>query len=354
MDFRVLSDSLRNTAAVVETNVNRLLGRTFVPTRPGMLHIETCSTCNLDCCFCAYGKKQSPKLAMSDALFEKCIAEATAMSFSRFELTPCTGDVFMDRRLLDRLESLDAHPDVRSYEFFTNFTIPRERDIARLIRLKKLRRLTISIYGHDAATFCAITGGSEKLYRRLVHNLDLLHGRLAEKQFELEFGCRSTRDAPSAAPSELTEQLARFTRAGVDARYSHGTYNNWGGLVTNTDVRGLPIDIRGTDAIYKNGACALLFTTVQVMATGIVNGCACRDVNATLRIGDLNTQPLAEIITPRNPAYMALIEEQERGAFRPVCRSCDFYKSIYRMRRKYGDADYVLETLDDFRARGAA
>jgi uncharacterized Fe-S cluster-containing radical SAM superfamily protein len=354
MDLRVLSDSLRNAAAVVETNVNRRLGRTFVPRRPGMLHIETCSICNLDCCFCAYGKKHSPKVAMSDALFAKCIAEATAMGFSRFELTPCTGDVFMDRRLLDRLEQLDAHPGVRSYEFFTNFTIPRERDIERLLRLEKLRRLTISIYGHDAETFCAITDGSEKLYRRLVHNLDQLHRRLATKKFDLEFGWRSTRDVRSAPPSELTDALARFERAGIDVRRSHGTYNNWGGYVTKADVRGLPIDIRGTEAIYKNGPCALLFTTVQVMATGVVNGCACRDVDATLRIGDLNTQPLNAIITPRNPAYMALIEEQERGAFRPVCRSCDFYKSIYRMRRKYGDSDYVLETLDAFRARGAA
>lgn len=354
MDLRVLSDSLRNTAAVVETNLNRLVGRTFVPMRPGMLHIETCSTCNLDCCFCAYGKKESPKLAMSDALFEKCIAEATAMGFRRFEMTPCTGDVFMDRRLLDRLETLDATPAVETYEFFTNFTIPRERDIERLLRLKKLRRLTISIYGHDAATFCAITNGTEKLYRRLLHNLDLLHRRLAERRFELEFGCRSTKDAPSAPPSELTERLTRFERDGIDVRRSHGVYNNWGGMITKADVRGLAIDVRGSDAIYKNGACALLFTTVQVMATGIVNGCACRDVNATLRIGDLNTQPLAEIVTPRNPAYMALIEEQERGAFRPICRSCDFYKSIYRMRRKYGDADYVLQTLDDFRDRGAA
>jgi hypothetical protein len=291
---------------------------------------------------------------MSDTLFAKCIAEATAMGFSRFELTPCTGDVFMDRRLLERLAQLDTHPGVRSYEFFTNFTIPRERDIELLLRLEKLRRLTISIYGHDAATFCAITDGSEKLYRRLVHNLGQLHRRLATKKFELEFGWRSTRDVRSAPPSELTEALTRFERAGIDVRRSHSTYNNWGGYVTNADVRGLPIDIRGTDAIYKNGPCALLFTTVQVMATGIVNGCACRDVDATLRIGDLNTQPLDAIITPRNPAYMALIEEQERGAFRPVCRSCDFYKSIYRMRRKYGDSDYVLETLEAFRARGAA
>ena len=45
--------------------------------------------------------------------------------------------------------------------------------------------------------------------------------------------------------------------------------------------------------MYEGGACVRLFTTVQVMATGIVNGCACRDADATLRLGDLNESAAA-------------------------------------------------------------
>jgi hypothetical protein len=92
-----------------------------------------------------------------------------------------------------------------------------------------------------------------------------------------------------------------------------------------------------------------LFNQVQVMSTGVVNGCACRDAEATLQIGDLRQQPLAEILSTRNDAYMQLIEEQQRGDFRPVCLSCDFYKSIYkpaigRRRRATGSlADFKAE-----------
>ena len=57
---------------------------------------------------------------------------------------------------------------------------------------------------------------------------------------------------------------------------------------------------------------------------------ACRDTEATLRIGDLREAPLASILSPRNPAYAQLIIEQQAGNFRPVCQGCDFYKSIYR------------------------
>ena len=107
--------------------------------------------------------------------------------------------------------------------------------------------------------------------------------------------------------------------------------------------------IPSADATYKKGACALLLTAVQVMATGIVNGCACRDVDATLRIGDLNETPLREILSAKNQAYMELIDEQQRGEFRTVCRSCDYYKSIYHRRSNYRKERMPLQTLEEFK-----
>jgi len=344
------AQSLRNTATALETHVNRLLGREFIPAQPDMLSVETSSACNLKCRFCAYVKKQSPKVSMSNDLFGDCVRQALDIGYRRFELTPCTGDVFMDRHLFDKLQLLEANPGVAGYRFFTNFTIPRPRDVERLFHLHKLEQLTISIYGHDLASFVAITGSTEKIYRRLIGNLEILLQSLERKRFALEFGFRSTRDMPRRPVSEVMEMLQRFAQRGIAVRRSR-LYNNWGGLITQDDVKGLAIDIKGAENVYKNGACALLFTSVQVMATGIVNGCACRDANATLRIGDLTTTPLREIISPRNAAYMSLIDEQQRGEFRPICRSCDFYKSIYHKRAEYRRDDTALQTLAEFKER---
>jgi hypothetical protein len=101
--------------------------------------------------------------------------------------------------------------------------------------------------------------------------------------------------------------------------------------------------------IYKNGACVRLFTSVQIMATGIVNGCAARDTGATLQLGDVKETPLRDLISSRNPAYMDLIEEQQRGEFRPVCRDCDFYSSIYHKSSSYRNGAGI-QSLAEFKA----
>jgi hypothetical protein len=127
-----------------------------------------------------------------------------------------------------------------------------------------------------------------------------------------------------------------------------GVYNNWGGYISEKDVEGLDMHINSTETTFKYGACEKLFN-VQVTATGIVNACACRDVDTTLRIGDVRTTPLADIISPDNPEYMSIIEEQQRGEFRPICRSCDFYKSIYHHRSHYRRDGIATMTLEEFK-----
>ena len=347
MTFATLEKSLRNALIRAEIDFNRARGREFIPRVRDLLHIETSSACNLKCRFCAYEKKQTPRVVMPNAMFFDCVEQALALGMDRFELTPCTGDVFMDRRFFEKLAFLDAHPRVRGYEFFTNFTILRARDVERILKLAKLEQLTISIYGHDLASFVAIAVSTEKIYRRLIANLEALLKLLPQRRFGLNIGLRSNRHVPRRNASDLLRLLHRYERAGIKVKPAR-VYNNWGGYISQKDVEGLDIDITGADTVYKSGACSLLLTTVQVTATGVVNGCACRDVDATLRIGDIRQQPLREILSADNPSYMQLIDEQQRGEFRPICRTCDFYKSIYH--RRVGLMRYKLttQTLAEF------
>ena len=347
----LLLKSVRSLRNAVATNVNRARQREFIPKSALSLGIETSSLCNLDCRFCAYPKKQSPKVTMKDDFFRDCIAQALEMGYRRFDLTPCTGDVFMDRGVFNKLEHMETHPDVLSYSFFTNFTIPKREDVKVLFELPKLSALAISIYGYDPKTFVAITQSTEKVYHRLVDNLETFLGEFAKCKFSLHISLHPGVASLRGRSSEITRLLDRFRKAGVPVKVSKGVYNNWGGFVTNDDVRDLPIDIVGPGLVYKNGACVRLFTTVQIMATGIVNGCACRDADATLRLGDLREMPLREIISSRNPVYMALIEEQQQGNFRPVCQSCDMYASIYHKSSAYRKEGVELETLAEFKTR---
>src|SRR5882672_7085887 len=139
MSLAVLAKSVRNALSAVEINFNRLAGREFIPAAPDMLFVETSSLCNLKCRFCAYEKKQSPKVSMPDEFFRNCIRQATAMGYRQFELTPCTGDIFMDRHIFNKLQYLQDDPAVESFQFFTNFTIPKTKDIERIFKFDKLQ-----------------------------------------------------------------------------------------------------------------------------------------------------------------------------------------------------------------------
>src|SRR5687768_620553 len=174
MSFAAAANHLRNLLIRLEIGVNHALGRQFIQRDRTLFHIETSSACNLKCRFCAYTKKSTPKVRLSYEAFVHTVDQALELGYRRFELTPCTGDVFMDKTLSAKLEYLERHPDVESYEFFTNLTIPKTEATKRLASLRKLRHLTVSIYGHDLASFIAIAGGTPMLYRRLLGNLDAL------------------------------------------------------------------------------------------------------------------------------------------------------------------------------------
>jgi len=352
MNPALLALSAKKVLSMAEINFNRAIGHQCIPVQDDLIGIETTSVCNLNCCFCAYGKKASPKITMKDDFFIDCITQAVELGYRRFILTPNTGDVFMDRHFLQRLRFLEEHPGVKEYTFYTNFTIPRPKDIERLTGLTKLRLPTISIYGHDRDTFVAIAKATDVVYKRLLTNLEILLGLMKAKRlpFEFNIALRSTRHLPGMQETDLLRLLDRFRQAGIDVRISR-VYHDWGGRVTAEDTKGLDLDVADSALTYKKGACALLFTGVQIMATGVVHACSCVDVDAILKIGDLNEKPLREIVSTANPSYMALIEEQERGEFRSVCQACGFYKSIYHMRSMYRKDGIPIQSIDEFKAR---
>ncbi|HQR19443.1 MAG TPA: radical SAM/SPASM domain-containing protein [Burkholderiaceae bacterium] len=358
MNLRAVGRAVRNVVIRAEVFVNRKLGREFIPATTETFYIETSSACNMNCLFCAYEGKQAPKVSMDNELFFDCVRQALTLGYREFHLTPCTGDVFMDRHAFDKLEFLDRQEGVRAYHFFTNFSILDDEQIARLVSLKKLTTLTISIYGHDEASFVALTKTSPKLYRRTLANLETLLGYRDSWPFVLTLGYRSTWDAPREVDSELSRMVERYRAAGVNVHSSHGIYSNWGGQVTQERAGGLNLHILPSAGVYKSGACVKLFDAFQVTATGVVSGCSVRDASTTLKIGDVRQQPLSAIVSKANPEYLGLIEEQESGKFRDVCRNCDFYRSIYHQPSNFrrnripvqGRADF-LDRLGEIPAR---
>ena len=348
LKLRILERSVKSLLVRVESAFNRRLGREYIPATTETFCIETTGACNLKCRFCAYEKKQSSRANMALGLFESAVEQALALGYREFHLTPCTGDVFMDPRVFEKFSYLEANEQVRAYHFFTNFTILDSAKIDRLLSLKKLSGIVLSIYGHDEASFIALTKSEPKVYRRLLENMDYLLDQRARWPFTVSIGFRSTFDVPADDRTDLLQMIERYRKAGVGVHSSHGIYNNWGGYVSQADVADLNLRIQPADSTCKSGACVKLFDSFQVTSSGIVNACSCRDVDATLRIGDLATTPLREILSRDNPAYQLLIEEQQAGHFRPVCQSCDFYRSIYHQPSNFRRNNIPTQTREMF------
>ncbi len=351
MKLRLLEKSLKRVYLKFESAFNKRRGKEFIPVELVNFNIETSSACNLKCRFCAYEKKESPRVSMSNEMFARTVEQALELGFNEFHLTPTTGDVFMDKHVFEKFAFLDAHPRVKSYHFFTNFTILNPKQIEHLVCLKKLSRLTISIYGHDEQSFIAIAKSSHKVFQRLLTNLRALLALKPRWPFSVSIGFRSTFDVPTEAIDDLMRLLAKFKAAGVGIHPSHGLYNNWGGYITQEDVAGLNIKILDASVIHKRGPCVKLFDGFQVMATGVVNGCSCRDVDATLQIGHIGKAPLKSLLSGQNPLYQQLIAEQEAGKFRPVCESCDYYRSIYHQPKAFRKARTPVQTRQQFFSR---
>jgi len=337
---------------VLRTGVNRRLGRAYIPNPKESLYIETSNICNLDCVFCAYGKAEKPKAVMSNEFFASVIDEATELGYHNFGLTPTVGDVFVDKHFIEKLGILDRHALVEGYHFFTNFTLADEERIDGLLRSTKLTELTISLYGHDRKSFEKMSRGRERYYDQLVENLNLLADRGSELRSKLTLGLRTYQSFGSIrkCDSELSKAATRLLDATNSHFYRTNYYNNWGGFITDEDVAGVDIKLIHEEDVYKNGACALIFYKNMVLADGRVNACACRDVNGTLVIGDLNTHSLGEILSTKNPEYLQLIERQQANQFHDVCGSCDFYRSIYKKHRVYRHHKQAPVDIDSFYA----
>ena len=338
---------------IIGIKLNRLLRKEFIPNPKEHIYIETTNICNLQCRFCAYRKSSKKKVIMSNEKFYEIINNATNSGYDTFGLTPIVGEVFVDKNFLEKLNFLENHKKVKNYHFFTNFTLANKKIIDYLIDLKKLKELFISIYGHDTESFQRFTGGNEKIYTELVENLKYLLEKLKTRHlnYELGFGLRTYRSFKSLdiCNTELCQILRDILKKNKRSHLIiNKTYYNWGGSVTQEDVKDLDIIINEPTKYYKNGVCSLILYKNQILADGGINACACRDAEATLKIGDLNNQSFEQIYSINNKDYINIIENQQKGNFSPICKSCDFYRSIYKNYDVYTKYKKEFYNLSEF------
>ncbi|QCC51313.1 radical SAM/SPASM domain-containing protein [Halapricum salinum] len=191
------------------------------------------------------------------------------------------------------------------------------------------------MYGHDKDSFTEITGGQARHYDRLTSNLAFLADFLDDPN-KIEIGFRTFDNANpldniddlSGELNRLLDPIRQLHDSGVTVSNFEGEYNNWGGVISEHDLSGLDMELADAKT-DKDGPCQLIFNKNIILPDGEVNACACRDVDATLSLGHLDDDSLADVLSPTdNTAYDELITRQNEGDFPAVCETCDYYQSV--------------------------
>ncbi|OGR42742.1 MAG: hypothetical protein A2X35_01980 [Elusimicrobia bacterium GWA2_61_42] len=287
---------------------------------PHALFIETSNVCNARCVFCAYPKMRRAKKAMSMELFRSVIDQYAGLG-AEVDLTPIVGDPFTDAKFLERLDYVFAKPALR-FHFFTNAIALTPQIGASLLKYGDRLTVNISFGGFDAPTYRKVFGVDR--FDDAVSNIRALieRKRAAKSALGLQINLRTPLENNKGP---FWDYLMRAKADGLAVITWMGAYDSWAGQVEETALAEAGLKARPMPD--KCGPCHRLLTSPVILADGLVNACACRDVEGTLIIGDLNRQPLKEVLA--GPALYDLLRRHAAGDFPEVCQKCTYYDPVF-------------------------
>lgn len=142
---------------------------------PIQVGFETLALCNATCDFCPYpGLTDRNGQRMSDKLIEKIVDDLTGIPPEVwFEVNPGgISERFLDSRIFDIYELINRKLPRAGLPINSNGSVLNERNLLRLIGIKNIMNLNISLNEFRAARYKQVMGLP---FDRTIRNLDLLH-----------------------------------------------------------------------------------------------------------------------------------------------------------------------------------
>ena len=289
---------------------------------PHSLYIEGTNICNARCAFCAYPQMERPKVTMSMEVFRKAIDEYLLLGPAEVDLTPIVGDPFVDKFLFERLDYLAAKPGVTRFHFYTNAILLKPEQLDRLMG-----------YGGRFWMFCSLGGFDREVYHRVM-GVDKFDEAVSAIRSLIEAKIRTgsamrvnvnLRVPLGHEGGEFWDYLHRRQAEGIISIGHTADFDNWGGKISEQDLRQAGLVPKPLPA--HTGPCRRLLTGPVILADGRVNACCCRDVEATLIIGDIKERSLSDILS--GPELKTLLERHEKNDFPDICKLCTKYQSVW-------------------------
>ena len=288
---------------------------------PHALYIEGTNVCNARCIFCAYAGMQRPKGVLPWEVFRSAVDQYAALGGDEVDLTGIVGEPFADPQLFARLDYLSSLAGLRRFHFFTNAIAMDPARSLRLLDYGERLWVYVSLGGFDRETYRRVCG-VDKFEAAAEHLRGLITAKARSgSKLQIKICLRTPKGGHRG---EFWDYLLRQRDAGLVSITWMGAYDNWGGHVTDKDLRAAGLEPRPLPV--KHGPCHRLLTSPVVLSDGRVNACACRDVDASLIIGDIGRQSLRDILS--GPALRGLVARHSRGDYPEVCQRCTYYESV--------------------------
>lgn len=278
--------------------------------------------CNASCNFCAKKDLTDKGKIMSFELFKKAADEAIAMGMKSTSMTPTIGDVFIDPGFFKKTAYLDEHKV--EYSLYTNAILlgKYENEVLK----SGMKRMEIDfadvIPEIDAEVFRISPQMSKARFSATLSLLDKLEKQKYGPTIGLSF--RSKRSPKVIVKDMKKTEFWKYYKSGLISLSFLQAYDNWGGLIKNSDMLGIQTMKR--PAKIKKYPCQALFQTT-ILPDGDVRLCGCRCLKTMkdeLVIGNVQEKPLNEIIGGEK--HQQVIKNFTDGKLPAVCVGCSFYR----------------------------
>lgn len=304
--------------------------------RPLFLHLETVNICNLKCVICPYVVMRRDKETMDAELFETILDDYVDMGGGDVGLTPSVGDIFLDRRIVDRVRSLRRRPEIRSIGFVTNAGnagVLSDDDLSYVVN--ECARINISVYGLDEEENAAMTrrpGRFAQIQTQIKRIVGLNRSAMIVFAFRL-----LKADAERRAAAWMTETFGQTFPHEVLT-----TYGNWGGAIDIAEPLPFQGDWLQPEADPERSArpCAYPALHLKVAVNGDVKFCSCIDYDSLPEniIGNVREQSLSDI-------YNGLRAKRLWNDGLTICRGCTHHKPIDVFERHIAALHSPIEKL---------
>ena len=290
--------------------------------RPLMLIIETVNICNNSCVICPYSIHTRKKETMDMNVFTKAVSGYSEIGGGYVSLTPMLGEIFIDKHLILRLDTLSKSPMIKGISATTNATMARrysDKDLELI--LSQFKILNISLYGLDKEEFLLMTNKDEYslMRKQLIRIL-----RLSEKG-KVRLSARSLRKRSLDELNDWVDLLTKDAEIDWIPNITNiNSFNQWGDLIQE---KSLPLEGKWHDRKLNTQQCILPLIAFQILVDGSVSFCGCADFdgNNNLQLGNINDSSLGEIL--RSHKYAELWDWENYGV-PSFCQRCGFHRPM--------------------------